>query len=215
MEILVQILSSGFVGALAAGFIVWVTRLWLSERIKQSIKNEYDQKLETYKAELRAKSEIELERLRAQLSILSTEHEVRFSRLHQKRAEVIAETYASLKDVFFRLAEYVKKIEMSGEEPRQERYRKLVESHEKFRAAYSLNLIFFPKSTADKLDHVNAEYIKAGNEFRVFVDSGQYGSMHQKWGEIAQRVGNEIKAALADLENEFRKLLGDDNSLNI
>lgn len=50
MEIILNIISGGLSGAL----IVWLLRHWISERIKESIKHEYAQRLEAYKAELNA-----------------------------------------------------------------------------------------------------------------------------------------------------------------
>ena len=52
--------------------------------------------------------------MRAALKISATEHELRFSALHEKRAETIAQTYALLKELFFRLADYVKIFEPAG-----------------------------------------------------------------------------------------------------
>ena len=46
MELLGTILTSGAVSAL----LVWLTKTWISERLKHAIKHEYDEKLETYKA---------------------------------------------------------------------------------------------------------------------------------------------------------------------
>jgi len=50
VEIILNIISGGLSGAL----IVWLLRHWISERIKESIRHEYAQRLETYKAELNA-----------------------------------------------------------------------------------------------------------------------------------------------------------------
>ena len=50
MEIILNIIS----GSLSGALIVWLLRHWISERIKESIKHEYAQRLEAYKAELNA-----------------------------------------------------------------------------------------------------------------------------------------------------------------
>jgi hypothetical protein len=42
-------------GAAAGAILVWLLRGWISERLKQSIRHEYSQKLETYKAELNSR----------------------------------------------------------------------------------------------------------------------------------------------------------------
>lgn len=53
MEYLLSILSGGLSGAL----LVWLAKGWISERLKQSIRHEYAEKLENYKTELNSKIE--------------------------------------------------------------------------------------------------------------------------------------------------------------
>ena len=48
MDIILNIISGGATGAL----LVWLLRGWISERLQQSIRHEYSQKLENHKAEL-------------------------------------------------------------------------------------------------------------------------------------------------------------------
>jgi len=47
-------------------------RTWLTERLKQSIQHEYSQKLETYKAELKAEQEAGIERIRSVHSLAAS-----------------------------------------------------------------------------------------------------------------------------------------------
>ncbi len=197
--------------ALTASGILFLAKTWMSERIKNSIKNEYDQKLETHKAELKAKSDVEIEKLRSQLHVTATEHTIKYSRLYEKRAEIIAETYSTLKALLDALNEYVKPFETSGDPPREDRYKTLVEAHKSFYRAYSSKLIFFPKSVADKLNTINKECVKAGNSFRYFVDVKDKQGDIKKWIEISDTVENKINEALLELENEFRKILEGDN----
>lgn len=53
MEYLLSILSGGLSGAV----LVWLAKGWISERLKQSIRHEYAEKLESYKTELNSKVE--------------------------------------------------------------------------------------------------------------------------------------------------------------
>lgn len=65
MEMIITLLSSAAVSGSTAAILIFLARTWMSERIKQSIKHEYDVLLEQYKHELKAEHEIALERLRA------------------------------------------------------------------------------------------------------------------------------------------------------
>jgi len=46
--------------------------------------------LEAFKADLESKSNVAIERLRADLQLTAFEHQIRFSKLHERRAEVLA-----------------------------------------------------------------------------------------------------------------------------
>jgi hypothetical protein len=207
-----QILTSAVVSSLLTGLLLWLTKSWISERLKNAIKNEYDEKLETHKAQLKAQSDVEIEKLRSQLNITATEHEVRFSRLHEKRAEVIAETYSLLQELFTRLAYYVKFYEPAGDMPKAERRKAAAEAALKFRDYYTHKLIFFPKATADKLEDIDRQLVIAYNEFFFDVEIPQGRDTIDKWKEIFNRVKGTIQEALRELEDEFRRLLGDESA---
>jgi hypothetical protein len=86
-EFWISFLSSTVVSSLLAGAIVFITKNWIAERLKNSIQHEYNSKLESHRAILHANSEAELAKLKAGLEIAATEHEVHFSKLHEERFE--------------------------------------------------------------------------------------------------------------------------------
>lgn len=196
-------------GLIGSGIFVFIFRTWISERLKNAIKNEYDCQLETHKAQLKAESDVEIEKLRSELARITREHDIVFSKLHEKRGDAIEEIYADLRRVELRLSEYVKVFEPVGEKPREERHKELFDAHLKFHDTYRSKVIFFPKAIADKLDGINKEFVKAGNEFNIFVLNQNNPDRYKIWTEIAERCDGKIKDALQDLAKEFRSLLGD------
>lgn len=206
-----QIIVGLLVSTLGTGLFNWILRLWVSEKIKSSIKNEYDQKLETHKAILKAETEIEIEKFKSQLSLVSIEHQIRFSKLHELRAEVIAETYALLKYLYTKLGDYVKLFEPVGDSPRDQRRKAAIIAHEKFSKYFQEKLIFFPKSTADKLEKINADLVKSFNQFSFGVEmASQMGqNSTENWIKVFESVNGQIKEALVEIEGEFRGLLGE------
>lgn len=197
MVLIFQVLVGSAVGgAGVAAIVLWLTRLWLSERIKAAIKNEYDEKLETHKAQLKAQS---------------LEHEIRFSRLHEMRVERIAETYSCLKEMYTRLSDYTKPFEPAGGSTQQERFERLVRSYRSFVEAYAKNLIFFPNRTANKLEDIDRQCSQAGTEFRDHVELQDSENRTRIWAKIHKTVSTEIDATLKELEAEFRRLLGEES----
>lgn len=204
---LVEVITSASV----SGLLIWLTKSWIAERIRNAIKNEYDQKLETHKAQLKAQSDIEIEKLRSQLSIAATEHKVRFSKLYEKRARVIAQTYALLKKLYVCLGEYVNIVQLPNAPPKEEQRKAAAEAHQNFRSYYITRAIFFPQKTASKLEEIDLELVRTFNQFVIGVEMSKKPDSTNKWIDIFNRVEGEIKTALDELEDEFRRLLGDEH----
>ena len=64
-EFAIYVLSSAAVSSAIAALILFLTKSWIAARLKSSIQHEYDQKLEAYKAQLKAAQEISLVELRS------------------------------------------------------------------------------------------------------------------------------------------------------
>ncbi|MGA4606693.1 hypothetical protein [Pseudoalteromonas maricaloris] len=210
-DFLIEIITSAAVSAVLTGILIWMAKSWISERLKNAIKSEYDQKLETHKAQLKSQMDVEVEKLKSSLSIAAAERHVKFSKLHEERASVIAETYSLLKDVYITLQNYVKIFEPAGDKPREERREIASKAHGRFREYYPKKIIFLPQKTAEKLEEIDMELVRTFNEFAWTVDFQQGGGDAMKWNEIFERMRGEMKLALGELENEFRKLLGDES----
>ncbi len=206
-----EIFTALIVSILGTGLINFIFRTWISERIKNAIKSEYDQKLETHKAILKSHSDVEIERLKSQLALVGIEHQIRFTKLHEVRATVVADTYEKLKDLHHKLGEYVQIFEPAGGKPKTDRRQLAYESHESFRSYFQSKLIFFPKLTADKLEKINQDLVRAFNNFTFGVELAPQmgGNPAEKWMEVFEAVTVEIKVALEEIEAEFRELLGE------
>jgi hypothetical protein len=205
-----QLIASAGVSATLSSFLIWITRSWLSERLSQSIRSEYNQKLETHKAQLKASSDVEIERLRSQLSISATEHQVRYTKMHEARAEAIAETYSLLKELYICLDDYIKVFEPAGDVVREQRRERAYEALIKFKSYYPAKLIFLPSDVADHLAEIDRELTMAFNEFFLGVERAQAAGSEDvsMWIRIIDRINTEIQPAYKSLETEFRKLIG-------
>lgn len=210
-DFIITVISSAAVSSVLAGLLLWLTKTWISERLKNAIKNEYDEKFETHKSQLKAQTDVEIEKLKSSLSVAAAEQGVKFSTLHKDRAEVIANTYALLKDVYLTMQDYVKIFEPAGDKPREERRQIAVDAHNAFRNYYPKKLIYLPASVANKLEEINRELVRTFNEFVYTVEYQQGTGNADRWNEIFTRMNGEMQEALQEFENEFRKLLGDES----
>jgi hypothetical protein len=74
--------------AIFLGAVGWLIKVLVSHRLTKEA--------EEFKIRLQSDANVEIEKLRASLQQTATEHQIRFAKLHEKRAEVIAELHAQL-----------------------------------------------------------------------------------------------------------------------
>lgn len=72
------------------GAVAWLIKTFISSRLTREV--------EQFKAHLKTNADTEIERLKSSLQMIALEHQVRFSKLHERRAELIAELYELLLD---------------------------------------------------------------------------------------------------------------------
>jgi hypothetical protein len=205
------LLSTGLTAGVVSAAVVWISKEWLSQKIKSQIENEYDQKLETHKAQLKAQGDVEIEKLKSELSVTAAQRQALFSTLHERRAEVIAEVYALLKDAISAVADYTKIFEAAGGTSREERRKVAAETYNKFAREFDQRKIFLPEDAAKKLDELNIAVKGAFIEFAYGVDlmKDQSSDATKRWVAITEKIDTLSKTALVELENDFRTLLGD------
>lgn len=162
--------------------------------------------------ELKANSAAELEKLRSTLAVAAAERHIRFSKLHERRAEAVAETYGLLRELHSRLSDYVKIFEPAGDRPKEERRKDVAEAHKAFFNFYTKNRIFLSKSAVEKIEDINRKSTQAFYQFFYGVEMTQSagGDGADKWMEVFKHVNEEMPVALSELEDEFRRLLGDE-----
>jgi hypothetical protein len=181
--------------------------------LNAQLKGQYDEKLETHKAQLKGQADTEIEKLKSALSMAAAQHQIRFSTLHEKQAEIVAKVYAALREAIAALSGYTKAFEPVGGPPKEERRKSAAKAANEFTKLYSANQIFMPEAAAAKLDAINEELRTAFVRFAYQVDMMPPENFdHTKnWVEIMEKVERLSKSALRELEKDFRSLLGDDD----
>jgi len=213
------------VSVFSSAALVWVSRAWIAERLKGSIKHEYDAKLESHKTQLKASLDTELERhrsrlaiesasaterLKSELQIAAAEHQIRFSHLHEKVAEVVAETYARLSRLTAALQRYVSIIESNDGPTKYERRMAVAKAMTEFRDYFLPRRLYLPKGIAEQIAQLDGTIHAQTHLFMFEVEIAQEPNhdMVKAWARIASEVQSEIQPLLAALEDKFRGLLG-------
>ncbi|MGD0126668.1 MAG: hypothetical protein ABSF46_15005 [Terriglobia bacterium] len=191
---------------------------WLTKDIKRfetDLKASADSELERLKYELKSKADASIEQLKSHLQLAATEHQVRFSKLHEKRAEVVAKLYALLVELQYAGQRYVF---VGAYEPKRddEFSRTAAKVHEVF-LFIEEHQIYLP----DRVCTLLAEFVETVNKSVAGVQAYEKytdGSANFRRERIqvlkgaAEAFEKRIPAVREALKDEFRTILGVDNS---
>jgi hypothetical protein len=168
-----------------------------------------------FETDLKAKSDTAIERLRSDLQIRSIEHQVRFSRLHEKRASVIAGLYGHLVETLWEAESFLSPIEWAGEPSKREKHQTAMNKLVEYFRFFDKHRIYLPESLCVSLEaiamRVRSHVIEFGVYTRFDDQSLNEHTRTQKenaWNKGWETIKNDIPRARKQLEEEFRALLG-------
>jgi hypothetical protein len=203
-------LAQAAVVAALSGALIWLTRSWISERLANSIRHEYEIRLEAYKSELRAESEIAIEKLKSQLQLTAVEHQIRFAKLHEKVAEVLAETYARLMNLQLAVGDYVKAWESTSGPSKSDRRIVAAKAMQEVNEYYLPRKLFIHPDAAKKVEELRNRLFRITTDFMISVEQPDYGKQPDiaEWGKAYKAMTDDVAPMFKSLEAHFQKLLG-------
>ena len=204
------ILSSLLASGLLSAALLWLTKNWISERLKNAIKHEYDEKLETHKAQLKSQSDVSIERLKSQLQVTAAERNVRYSKIFESTAETVAETFKRLLAFQDAVGSYTNPMTWEGEPNKAEKRKIAGEKYKEFLDYYRPNCFFLPKETERRIDEFHSKLHSVAVEFMWGVEQGMDKSDPEKntWIKAMDFMGKEVPPLLNLLKDDLRKILG-------
>lgn len=156
--------------------VIWY---WLRERLRQSIKHEYD---------------TQVERLRAELRIDAYREEVKFSKLHERRAEVIAEAYALLRGVRREIMELVNYPNtLHPDDPNTKAgLVKISDAFTAFNSYFFPNQIYIPLGTVDAIVKLRNDYSLTVTEAVTKQKHAHREGQSDSWLSSIRKVRSEL-----------------------
>jgi hypothetical protein len=164
---------------------------------------------DAFRARLKADADTEIERLRSSLQIAATEHQVRFSKLHEKRGEVIEQLYKLIVETPTVAGRFILTDNRNPEAARvaNERVGELF-------SFLSLNRIYLPSSVCRRLDNYEHRLRHSVTWVTIYWTRVEYPNQkmiedqNKALQEACTELETELPAIRRELEDEFRKLLG-------
>lgn len=185
---------------------------WLSKSLVSQL---LAKDIEGYKASLKSESDAALQQLRHNLEKSTIEHQVRFSKLHEKRAEVIAELYGLLVQAYWDISSFASPMEWAGEPDKKEKYVTAMNASADFYRFFEKHKIYLPEVLCLQIDEFAQEMRKKAIGFGVYVKYDDdkipehtYEQKHHKWAEAWEYFDKHAPEARSALENELRNILG-------
>ena len=191
--------------AIFLGFAGWLVKSLVSHRLTKEA--------EEFRIRLQSDATVEIEKLRASLQEVSTEHQIRFAKLHEQRAVVIADLYTRLVHARTAAARFILQ-DVRNVEVAAETNKKMLDLF----GFITLNRIYLPESACELVDQFESTLRK----FVITVDV--YWTRVNEYTSLTpelQRQQNEVMIAactfleskspamLTELVRESRVLLGE------
>lgn len=148
-----------------------------------------------------------LEEFKVNLQLAAFEHQTRFTKLHEKRAEVIAELYKRLVKTERGLRLVLDTIPgLPPEHLLEETLRPVLDSIPDFSSYFEMNSIYLDGNVCGKLKDLNDEFqmALAGTLYYLEEDPGST----RGWEIAFETLTEKIPPIKESIEREFRKMLG-------
>ncbi len=184
------------------GVVVLVVGYFLRQVFQQVLSRD----LEKFKADLSAKHDIEIERLRNDLRIAASERETRFTRLHETRAETIAELYKKFVRAHDAFGAYLSTVQFGGQPDHAKRGEEAAKRGREFSEYFSEKRIYFEEGLCRDIDAAFDQFVKAWIEMGAYPP-GMPGRGEQ-WSQTAEHFSQHFPPIRAKIERQFRELIG-------
>lgn len=186
---------------------------WLARSL---IQNMFAKDLSTHRIRLEAENERAAIALGHELSLTAKEHDIRFGKLHERRADTIAKLYELLVDTSEKGSTYSSPIGFGNDPPKSEQYGTFAESYNSAATFFFRNKIFLPALTCTKIEELFRAIKEHPSRMQLYMnmaerhpESEMSVKSNEAWDQAWKYFDKEFKPAMAALENDLRMLLGD------
>ena len=187
--------SVAFFGALA-----WLTRSLIQHFLSKD--------LEKFRLQLMAQHDIALEKTKSELQRLFREHEIRFSHLHEKRAEIIAQLYQMTVETNDAAEACVQAFNEKPENRRFDLAKDAIDRGDELAEFVIRNKIYFSRHLAAELGELYSCLIDTGITYRMHCEALREGKDCSDFDGLIHEVEVDTGGALKTIEEEFRLMLG-------
>ena len=192
--------------------LAYLAKLFIEHKLSRDISR--------FQSEVKATSDAAIERLKSDLQLHAIEHQVRFSRLHEKRAAVIAELNSLIAEAMWEAENFLSILEFPGEPSKHEKYHATMTKLVELSRYFDKHRIYLSSEVTIPLEALVQKVRTLVIGFGVYLhwedlqlQDPTRADKNKAWNEGWEAIRNDIPAARRTLENEFRAILNGTSSL--
>jgi hypothetical protein len=191
-----------------------VLQLWdgWSRAVKSIVSRWLSIDLERHKADLTAQSERQMESFKNELRRASFEHETRFAKAHEKRAEVIAELYRRLVEATSAFGSFASPFGFSSDPSKEEQAKTAGAAYQELSEYFRPNRLFIEEDLCTKIEemlqNLREVFHLMGSEAKVAQGQRPPPKEESYWDKAEDIMRKNVPPILKALEKEFREIIG-------
>ena len=161
----------------------------------------------------------DIEKFKADLQLAAVEHQVRFSKLHERRAEILAELYELLVRAIWTTSTFTSLFRWEGDPEKNDQYVIAMDAITKYFRFFDRNRIWLPTEICGPLENFAEQIRKPTVELGVYLSiqhptddtlKEQMDVWHKAWNSVQ----DDIPELRREIEERFRSVLDADSKTN-
>ncbi len=164
--------------------------------------------IEQYKFDIRKQGEVELEKLRAALKIEAVTHEITFSKLHNRRAEIIEELFKKLVAFDDSASSLMVEFDMDDSEELREKADKFIDIYHDFQKYAEQNQIYFSEELCKLIAALHSEVFDQSIRVTYQTTPHSLDDLKKVFSKEKPSIQSRTEQIKLKIKEEFRELLG-------
>lgn len=199
-----QIIISSIGGsAVLFGALAWLFKSIINHFLSKDI--------DKFKADLQLEAQKEMAQIQSTLGIEAFEHQIRFSRLHERRADIISLVYSAIVELHLSVDDFVRLLPGSDKNQNHNNLQRIWDAANQLKSSFEKNRIYFSDQICEKVSVLNETMSKIVGEIVIHLDIDKEQNwewLGKRYNEALDVLENKVPPIKAELESDFRELLG-------
>jgi hypothetical protein len=166
-----------------------------------------DKDLESYKTRLSAEHARAIEQQKTSLARASLERQVRFTRLHERRARIIARVYAKLDQFHLAIREWTRTMRLGQQRDISELRDDALTARNRLVEYYWRHAIWLEPEMCDALNDLIGQQDKPLTDFMSDVNEKGFPNDRKAWLAASEKLTKDVPKARQAIERRFRAML--------